>query len=161
MKNHLLLSLALVAVLAMGCPVGLDHPLDTPNANEIDRELLGSWFNESETAEVLEVKITEASATKYNVEVMKRGEMYALETDKLVGWVTTLNKGKFIYLKPENEEKYYHYQYRFIGSKLITNDVSLLDGGVDAVTDTKSLRKQVQSSMSNAEWGLETQTWAR
>jgi hypothetical protein len=161
MKKHILFSLALVAILATGCPVGLDHPLDAPNANKIDKDLLGTWNNASEGAEVVKVSITEASPTQYNVEVLERGEMYALETDKLVAWVTTVNKGNFLYLKPENEEKFYHYQYRFDGGDLVTNDVSLLDGGMDAVTDTKSLRKQVETSMDNPEWGQETQTWSR
>jgi hypothetical protein len=161
MKKYILLSLALVTVLATGCPVGLDHPLDAPNANPIDKELLGTWINAGESAEVKQVIITEASPTQYNIEVLERGEMYALETDKLVAWVTTLNKGNFLYVKPENEEKFYHYQYRFDGSDLLTNDVSLLDGGMDAVVDTKSLRKQVQASMSNEEWGQEIQTWTK
>ena len=61
MKKHILFSLALVAILATGCPVGLDHPLDAPNANKIDKDLLGTWNNASEGAEVVKVSITEAS----------------------------------------------------------------------------------------------------
>jgi hypothetical protein len=159
MKKHILLSLGIVAILATGCPVGLDHPLDEPNANKIDKELLGTWESESESAEVKSVTISEASSTQYNIEVHEHGEMYVLETDKLIGWTTTLAGAKFVYLKPDNEEKFYHYQYKFDGQQLITNDVSLLEGGVDAVTSTKALRDQVEKSMKSDEWATETQTW--
>lgn len=159
MKKHILLSLGIVALLSTGCPVGLDHPLDEPNANKIDKALLGTWESESESAEVKSVTVSEASATQYNIEVHERGEMYVLETDKLIGWTTTLSGANFLYLKPDNEEKFYHYQYKFDGQKLITNDVSLLDGGVDAVTSTKTLRSQVEKSMKSEEWANETQTW--
>lgn len=161
MKKHILLGLAIIALLSTGCPVGIDHPLDELNANKIDKDLLGTWVNETEGAEVLQVSFSEASGTQYKVEVLERGEMYALDTDKLMGWVTSIKSVPFVFFKPEGEEKFYHYQYRFEGNKLITNDVSLLDGGIDAVTSTKAFRQQVEASMANPEWGQETQTWHR
>jgi hypothetical protein len=161
MKKNLLFALSLVALLSTGCPVGIDHPLDVTNSNNIDKGLIGTWVNDSEGAEVLRVSISEASATQYGVTVLERGEMYALETDKLSGWVTTVGKGDFVFFKPEGDEKYYHYQYKINGDKMVTNDVSLLDGGIDAVNSTAAFRKQVATSMSNEEWGQETQNWHR
>jgi hypothetical protein len=45
------------------------------------------------------------------------------------------------------------YQFEINSSKEITiGDISLLDGGVDAVSDTESLRKQISASKEKDEF---------
>lgn len=43
----------------------------------------------------------------------------------------------------------------------ITCDVSLLNGGVDIVTSTSTLRSEVISSMNKTEYCTETLTWEK
>lgn len=160
-KHFLLLLLPAVVLLMTGCPIGLDYSLGTPGTEEINKSLIGTWVNGSEEAEVNRVKIAKGKDNSYEVAVQERGEMYSLETDELQGWVTTVEDKSFIYLKPIGEEKYYHYCYWMDGSTLITCDVSLLDGGVDMVTSTETLRSQVATSMHKAEWGSEVQEWTK
>jgi hypothetical protein len=162
MKKHFLWLLPLMLLLATGCPIGLDYPLGDIGQEKIDKELIGTWVNSSSEAEVQRVTIDKGDENSYAITVQERGEMYALETDQLTGWVTSVKGRNFVFFRPEGEEKYYHYCYWFEGtSTLHTCDVALLDGGVDAVTDTKSLREQVASSMEKDAWGDETQEWGR
>ncbi len=160
-KYSLLLLLPAVVLLMTGCPVGLDYSLGTPGSEEINKTLIGTWVNGSEEAEVKRVKIVKGKENSYDVTVLERGEMYSLETDNLQGWVTTLEEKSFLYLKPVGEDKFYHYCYWMEGEILQTSDVSLLDGGVDAVTSTETLRKQVATSMRMKEWGSEIQEWSK
>lgn len=161
MKKYILLLLPLIMLLATGCPVGLDYPLDEPGKVKIDEALIGSWHSLSTESEVQRVVVSKGEKNSYTVKVVERGEMYALETDNLTGWVTTVKEKNFLYLQPEGEAKYYHYCYWFDGSALMTTDLALLDGGVDAVTDTKSLRAQVERSMSLDGWGEEVTEWVQ
>lgn len=155
-----LFALSLVLVLASGCPVGLDYPLGEPGTEKIEKALIGTWHALGD-AEVQKATIERADDYSYKVTVLERGEMYALETDNLTGWVTSVKEKNFIFFKPEGEEKYYHYCYWFDGKTLVTTDVALLDGGIDAVSDTKSLRNQVASSMNKDEWGKEVVEWTQ
>jgi hypothetical protein len=161
MKKLSILFLGLVTLLSTGCPVGLDYALGVPGSEKINPALIGTWHCERESPEVVRAKVEKGEQNSYKVTVLERGEMYALETDNLQGWITTLNNATFLYLKPEGEEKFYHYQFSLEGSKLTTNDVSLLDGGVDAITSTESLRDQVKKSMSHEEWASEPSTWTK
>lgn len=160
-NTFLLLALPLMALLMTGCPVGLDYPLGTPGKEAINPALLGTWVNNSSESEVQRVKLEKGKDNNYVVSVLERGEMYALETDNLTGWVTSIAEKNFFFAQPEGEEKYYHYCYWMDGGTLITQDVSLLDGGVDAVTSTETLRKQVESSMHMDAWATETQEWTK
>lgn len=161
MKKYMLLLLAGVAMLVTGCPIGLSYPLGEPGTTQIDDALVGTWVCSAEDPEVKEITIAKKDANSYKVTVLERGSMYSLETDNLTGWVTKVGGGTFVFFQPENEENYYHYQYRFEGNTMITNDVSLLDGGVDAVTSTESLRTQVETSMKQGEWANETLSWKK
>jgi hypothetical protein len=161
MKKYLLFILPLVVLLATGCPVGLDYALGDVGNEKIDDRLVGSWHSLSTESEVQRVEIAKNDKNSYKITVKERGEMYALETDNLTGWVTTVKEKNFVYFKPEGEEKFYHYCYWWDGSALITCDVALLDGGVDAVTDSKSLRAQVERSMAMDGWGEETIEWVQ
>jgi hypothetical protein len=160
MKKYLLLLLPVVALLASGCPIGLDQPLGKIGTEKIDKQLLGKWHSTSAETEVQRVSISKRDDHSYKAKVLERGEMYSLETDELTGWVTTVNEKNFVFFKPDGEEKYYHYCYWWDGgSTLISCDLALLDGGVDAVTSTESLRDQVARSMTMEEWGKETTEW--
>ncbi|HRF41890.1 MAG TPA: hypothetical protein PK198_24020, partial [Saprospiraceae bacterium] len=59
----------------------------------------------------------------------------------------------FLIAKPieSGEEKYYHYHYHFEGGMLVIQDMGLLVGGVDAVTSSEALRKEVSASLKNPE----------
>ncbi len=161
MKKFLILLLPAVLLLMMGCPVGLEYPLDKPGSEKIDKSLLGTWVCKSEDAEVKRVKVAKEGDNSYAVTVLERGEMYTLETDKLTGWVTTVKEKNFIYLQAEGDSKYYHYCYWMDGGDLSTTDLALLDGGVDAVSSTETLRKQVESSMHKDDWGKEVLEWVK
>ena len=155
--------LAFIVVTFYGCPIGLDYSLGTIGTEAIDPGLVGTWkVAEGQEGEVIQLKISKKDANSYTVEVIERGEMYSLETDNLTGWVTKVGGQTFFFVKPENEEKYYHYHYQLEGkNKLIIHDVSLLDGGVDAVSSTETLRSQVESSMTKEEWGKEKTEFIR
>lgn len=162
MKKIAMLSLAACAMLWMGCPVGLDYSLGEPGSEKVDKDIIGIWNNGNAEEAVQKVQISMEDAHSYRVEVLEKGELYALETTELTGYFTELDGAKFIYLKPDGEEKFYHYSYLLNGNdELVSVDMSLLDGGTDAVTSTKSLRKQVSSSMKMDEWGKEPLTWNR
>lgn len=155
-----MISLAACAMLWMGCPVGLDYSLGEPGTEKIDKGLLGTWSNGITDEAVQSVKITEGDNNTYHVEVLERGELYSLETTELTGYFTELKGEKFIYLQPDGEEKFYHYNYKLNGKKeLVSVDMALLDGGIDAVTSTESLREQVSNSMKMEDWGKEPLTW--
>lgn len=154
--------LILVITTFYGCPVGIDYPLGTPGTEKLNKELIGTWKSDKTDAEVLKVKFEKNDDNSYKVTVLERGEMYALETDFLTGWVTEVEGKTFVFFKPENETKYYHYMIKELGKgKMVSCDVSLLDGGVDAVTSTEALRKQVTNSMKSDEFGVETITWTK
>jgi hypothetical protein len=163
MKKLLSFSLLAFIVLAFyGCPIGLDYSLGFPGSEKIDEKLTGTWkIGEGFEGEVLKLKISKKDAYSYTVEVLERGEMYSLETDNLIGWTTTVNNEKFLYVKPDDEEKFYHYHYEISGKKLIIHDVSLLDGGVDVVSSTEDLRSQVERSMTMEGWGKEKIEYSR
>lgn len=163
MKKLLHLSIFILVITTFyGCPVGIDYPLGVTGKEKINKDLLGTWVSDSPEAEVLKVKFEKNDDNSYKVTVLERGEMYALETDNLTGWVTEVEGKTFVFFKPEGEEKFYHYMIKEAGSnKLVTCDVSLLDGGVDAVTSTEAFRKQVAASMKSAEYGVETISWTK
>lgn len=163
MKKLLHLSIFILVITTFyGCPVGIDYPLGVTGKEKINKDLLGTWVSDSPEAEVLKVKFEKNDDNSYKVTVLERGEMYALETDNLTGWVTEVEGKTFVFFKPEGEEKFYHYMIKESGSNtLVTCDVSLLDGGVDAVTSTEAFRKQVAASMKSAEYGVETISWTK
>jgi hypothetical protein len=153
--------LAFIVCAFYGCPIGLDYPLGVTGTEKIDAKLIGTWTCEVADAEVVTVKFAKKDEYTYNVDVLERGELYSLGTDHLEGWVTSLSGGTFLFLKPDDESKYYHYVYRIEQGKLIVSDVSLLDGGVDAVTSTGTLRSQVERSMSMETWANESLTYTK
>lgn len=155
MKNPLVFMLLVAfAILISGCPVGLEYPLGDPGKEKIDEQLLGTWIAESEDAEMQKLTITKKDDYTYEVNILEKGEMYAMEVDDLDAWVTTFEGQSFVFGKPhdENDQKFYHYHYAFEGDYLVIHDMSLLEGGMDAVTSREALRKEVAASMSKPDF---------
>lgn len=147
-------ALLLIAMLNAGCPVGLDYPLGSPSEEKLDAKLIGTWVSQSTDSEIKRVKVAKKDDNTYSIEVLERGEMYALETDNLKAWVTKFNGSTFLFAQPDdpNDQKYYHYHYKFEGNKLVMSDMSLLVGGMDAVTSQEALHKEVMESMKKPDF---------
>jgi len=141
-------SLVLIVLFSTGCPVGLDYPPGKPGTEKADKNLIGTWTNEMEDAEVGEVVISKKDDFSYYVKVNKKGSMYSLEGDEFTGWMTTISGKTFFYAKPEEEDKYYIYHYELNGKKeMVSHDVSLKVGGVDGVHSTEDLVKEITASL--------------
>lgn len=159
-KTIIYLSLFFLIFLNYGCPVGLDYALGNPGKEKINPAILGTWVTDNDEAEVLSVTFSKLDDFSYKVTVNERGTMYALETDNLTAWITKFEGKEFLYLKPDDEDKYYHYMLIKLDEKtLISTDLSLLDGGIDAVKSTESLRKEVKNSINKPEFGKEKIEW--
>lgn len=139
--------------LLTACPVDLEYAPGKVASEQVDARLIGTWEAESSECEIRKVTIKKKTANEFSVQVLERGELYALETDDLTLYQTKIDNLTILYLKPSNEEKYYLYQVVIKSEKEIEiGDVSLLDGGVDAVSDTESLRKQISNSKDKEEF---------
>jgi hypothetical protein len=164
MKKILSFSLLACIVLTFyGCPLGLDYSLGTTGTEAIDPELIGTWtIKKGQEGEAMKLTIVKKDEQSYSVEILKRGENYSLGTDHLTGWVTTVGGEKFFYLQPSDENTFYHYHYEMKDKKtMIIHDVSLLDGGTEAVSSTETLRAQVERSISKEGWGQEKLEYIR
>lgn len=158
--------LPVLMLVLSGCPVGLDYSSAKPGSEKFNKHLIGTWRVQGadpvKESEVVEVILERADANTIKATVKERGEMYALETENLLGYETEINGLHVLYFKPENEEKYYHYQYKMEDDDtMIVGDISLLDGGVDAVTSIETLRDQIARSMQKPEFKSETKTYKR
>ncbi len=151
--------LVLSLFLLTGCPVGVTYPLAKPNSRPIDKGLIGTWVTDDEEATILEVSIKKASGTSYTVSVLEKGESYMVEEDIFTGWVTELGGQKFVFLKAKGSDKYFHYRYEIKGKNITVWDVSLLDGGMDAITSTEAFQKEVLASMKMEGWSKEPTTY--
>jgi hypothetical protein len=145
---------ATTMLLCTGCPVGLEYPLGDAGKEKIDKRLLGTWVVQTADAEMKKLTVTKKDDHTYRVQVLERGEMYAMETDWFDAWVTKFEGQTFVIGKPddENDQKYYHYQYAIEDGKLVTHDMSLLEGGMDAVTSQEALRSEVKASMKKPDF---------
>ncbi len=146
--KKILFALPLLFLLT-ACPIGLDYSPGAIGTEVVNENLSGTWvLDEShDDHEVRKVKFTKIDKYSYAVEVLEQGEMYALETSRLTMYQTKIDGLNVMYLKPEGENKYYLYQFEMKGNKQFSiGDISLLDGGVDAVKSTQNLRDQIQAS---------------
>lgn len=147
-----------ILFLLTACPIGLDYAPGEVGTEKVSAELLGTWefSSASDTStdhEVKKVKFSKRDNYSYSVTVLERGEMYALESNELVMYQTTIDGLNVMYLKPSDEDKYYLYQFEIKDKKtLVVGDISLLDGGVDVVTSTETLREQIKNSKGNDEF---------
>jgi hypothetical protein len=162
-SKWLLLTVITLSIFSAGCPVGLEYPLGDTGKEKIDERLLGTWVVQTADAEMKKLTVTKKDAHTYRVQVLERGEMYAMETDWFDAWVTKFDGQTFVIGKPddENDQKYYHYQYSIEGGKLVTHDMSLLEGGMDAVTSQEALRAEVKSSMKKPDFLSSRQEYAK
>lgn len=135
--------------VSMGCPAGLEYPLDEPGTVEIDPELIGTWIAEDESAEMLKVKVSKKDNYTLFVEVLESSENYLMDVSTFDAWVTTFEGKNFLFAKPDDgsEESYYHYNYEIENGNLVIQDISLLVNGTDGVSDMESLRKEVAASL--------------
>lgn len=144
--------LFLLAIISTGCPIGIEYPLcEESQVQKIDQKLLGTWKAESSDAEILEVKISKEDDYTFAVEVLEQGENYMADDTEFFSWTTKLDGHTFIFSQAANSEKkeYMLYEYSFEGKNLVIQDVSLLVGGVDAVTSTQAFRDEVSASLKN------------
>ncbi len=141
-------------MLLTACPIGLDYAPGKVGTEAVDTRLEGTWVLDPSTPdhEVTKVTFKKQNKFAYMVTVEERGEMYAMETDEYFMYQTVIDGLNVMYLKPSNEDKYYLYQFELDGKQLIVGDISLLDGGTDALTSTESLRQQIATSKSMEEF---------
>jgi hypothetical protein len=153
-KNQLshglyLLAILCVSFLTAGCPVGLKYPLAEPFTEPIDKNLLGTWVAKSDSAEMLQFRVILKSDYTYVIDVQETSDNYLLDIYEFDAWVTKFEGRNFIYGKAQtgDSEDYYLYEYVVKDKNLAIQDVSLLVGGVDAVTSTEALRKEIAASL--------------
>lgn len=136
-------------LLLTGCPVGLDYAPGTVGTEAVDTRFEGTWVLDASTPdhEVQKVTFEKLSKFAYTVTVVEVGEMYSMETDQFTMYQTNIDGLNVMYLKPSDEDKYYMYKFKFDSDKQMTiGDISLLEGGVDAVVSTEALRQEIATS---------------
>lgn len=135
-----------------GCPVALPYPL-TETPEPLDPTLLGTWVAQSEEAEIQEVAFTKKNNTTYTVEVLKQGAFYAAEGVDFEAQITRFEGRSILISRSVDapDEGWFHYDVSVKGDVLVVHDVSLLVGGMDAVTSTQALRKELAASLKNPE----------
>lgn len=153
----------LVILSLQACPVGLDHPLEERAGAAADPGLLGTWknLNEDGSAEISRVRLSSAEDGTYRIELLGTTENFMAQDSLYTGWTTELDGRKFIVALADREGEYYHYCYELDGDQLVTHDFSLLDGGVDSVVSTASLREQLALSLQRPECLTSRQVWQR
>ncbi len=131
-----------------GCPVGIAFPPDEPGTVKIDKALLGTWTCSMDTcSDIQVVKVEKNDDYSYNIEVLEKGSMYSVNDAKFKGYVTNIDGKDILYAHEESTGKYYNYHYLVSGKKLTLYDVSLLVGGIDAVTSTQAFRDEISGSI--------------
>jgi hypothetical protein len=144
--------LFLLAIVTTGCPVGIAYPLCEENKVEkLDKKLLGTWRSTADSAEILQVRITEEDGLTFGIEVLEKSDNYMADDTRFFGWTTKLDGHNFLFSQGRDSDSkdYFLYHYRFEGKKLLIEDVGLLEGGMDAVTSTEAFRKEVSASLKN------------
>lgn len=161
MRLVTLLSILPLIFLFYACPVGLNYSLADGHLDSVNNDLIGLWESDAPTGEIRTLEISAHTETSLKAKVKMAGDSYALECMEGIIWQTRIDGKHFLVFKPDCEALYYHYCYEFNGDEIKFHDVSLLDGGTDAVTSTEALRRQVQNSISKDGWGAEITTLTR
>lgn len=164
MKRLILNALLVLPFLLLftGCPVGVDYPLGKQGSEEIDKALIGTWTTDAEDPDYRTVTISKKDNFSYDVEVFETGSMYSLDVTKFTAWVTKVGGKTFLYAQPVKSEdsQYYLYCFEAVDKKTMKSfDVSLLVGGVDAVTSTEAYRAEVEASMKMEDFLSDEKTW--
>jgi hypothetical protein len=142
---------------------GIAYPPGTPGTEKADKGLIGTWKQSDGLKEVVSIRISETDKYTLKAEVLERGDIYALESDVLVARCTEIGGKNFVYFETTTEGKteYYTYMYQFVSGGLETCVVSLMDGGVDAITSTESYRSQLEKSIGMENAISDTTFWIR
>lgn len=77
----LLFCLAFFVVFLSGCPVELDYPPGEPGSEKINKNLIGTWSNTKDDAEMGKITIEKKDESSYRVKVHTKGSMYSVESD--------------------------------------------------------------------------------
>ncbi len=147
-----LMAMFFLALSMSGCPVALPYPLtDTPDP--LDPALLGTWVALSDEAEIQEVALTKKNNTTYLVKVLKQGAFYAAEGVDFEAQITRFEGRSILIARSVDapDEGWFHYDVSVKEGLLVVHDLSLLVGGMDAVTSTQALRKELAASLKNPE----------
>lgn len=155
--------LAASVILFSGCPTGIGYPAGYPGKEKIDKDLVGTWTTPDEEKEIKLVRISRIDDFSLKAEVLETGSMYSLEAKEFTGWCTEIGGMKFVYWQPvsETEHDYFLYSYKIKGNNMESYDVSLLDGGIDAVTSVESYRDQIATSIKMTDGISDTIKWSR
>ena len=132
-----------------GCPVGVPYSLGKQGTEKINKDMLGTWTQTNADQEVMKMEIVKRNNNSVQVNVIEKGSMYSIESDKFYGWFTEIDGKNFIYLQDINDatDDYYTYCYEFDGNTMKSYDISLKVGGVDAITSTEAYRAEVSASL--------------
>lgn len=149
MKKFAFIAAVPLLVFLFGCPVGLDFAPGTPGKEKIDAELVGTWETTAEDPEFAIATISKKDDFTLHASLAKTGSMFTLEETELTAWNTAIDGQKIIYAK--SGEQYFIYGYKIEKAGLTLYDIALLDGGIDAVKSTETLRKQISTSLKKPE----------
>jgi hypothetical protein len=148
-----------------GCPVALNFSPAEPATEKINKKLIGTWRfqpDEGKESEVTEVTFERVDGSTLKAFVKEKGSMYSVDTDVFLGYETDIEGLHVLFFKPEAGNEFYLYQYKMDDDNtLIVADVSLLVGGVDAVTSTEALRAEIKGSISKSDFYKEPKTYKR
>src|SRR3989338_8292247 len=141
--------------LLTACPIGLNYSLGEPGTEKIDQLLIGTWECDNKDSEISIIQFLPRDKYSLTAKVLEHGLSFAAEDEEFVVYQTVLEGQLFLIFKGSGDSDWYHYHYRLDGDKIVFHDVSLLLGGVEAVTSTRSLREEVSQSMQMEGWGSE------
>jgi hypothetical protein len=152
--------------LLTACPVSSSYPLGKKGEVALDKQLIGVWKNDSEETESKGVTITKGKELNtYNVHVDEKGSMFMADGDDFIGWLTVLKGKTFFVLQQVIDgvatEIYFVYHIKYNNSTLITNDISLLVKGTDAITSIESYQEEVIASMEMDEFLTSEIQWEK
>lgn len=159
-SNNLMKTLRFVCMLPLvlllqACPVGLDYSLADKHQVPIDARLLGEWESDNPSGEIQSIVFKANNSMSLHATVLEPGDSYALEEVDFTVWQTELEGKTFLVFKPDVEDKFYHYGVEMDDREIVFYDMSLLNGGTDAVNSSESLRKEVASSIYMEGWAAE------
>ncbi|MDZ4822100.1 MAG: hypothetical protein SH856_01450 [Flavobacteriales bacterium] len=153
---------ALVILSLQACPVGLDYPLDDSAKSEMNKSLIGTWkiSEDVEEPEISEVTFEKNDEHTYTIEIVP-GPSFMGEGTSFIGWIVEMNGRQFMVAQDIGDGLNYHYSFEVNKKALTTWDISLLIGGVDAVTSTAALQDAVKESMKSEEFLSGEQKWVK
>jgi len=139
-----------------GCPVGVDYAPDTPGSKPIDKRLIGTWTCVSGSCDDIQVvEVKRENNTAYAIRVLEKGSSYMTNDVAFQGWVTQIDGTDFLYARGDSSSQYYNYTYKFDKKRLVLYSTRFLEGGMDAVTSSESLRAELAASLKKPDFFTE------